>query len=108
MKKSVKEKNLKSWKKGQSGNTNGRPNGQRNYLTIRREAFRKIGEARDMTPEEVEDIMVKNGLDKALNGDFKFYADDMDRAHGKPKSAPDELGSESNPLHVKHSVDWGT
>ena len=90
--KTGKERNLTSWKKGQSGNLNGRPKGQRNYSTIRWEAFRKIGEARNMTPEEVENLLITSGLEKALNGDGTFYRDDLDRAYGKPPQAVELTG----------------
>ena len=76
--------NLKPWKKGECPNINGRPNGQRNYVTIYREALKKIGEAKNLTPEEVEDLLYSSGLSKALKGDYNFFRDTLDRLHGKP------------------------
>jgi hypothetical protein len=70
--------------KGERRNPDGRPKGQRNYATIYREALRKIGEAQNMTPEEVEDILHQSGLKNALKGNYKFYQDTLDRLHGKP------------------------
>ena len=61
----------------------GRPKGQRNYKTIQREALIKIGEARNMTPEELEQAIHEVGLLKAMKGDYNFYRDYMDREHGK-------------------------
>lgn len=83
--KTAKEANLIPFKKGESGNPNGRPLGQRNYSTIRRIAFERIGKLKNMTAEEVEEEMVKGGLEKALQADAKFYQDDLDRAYGRPK-----------------------
>ena len=84
-KKVPKEANLKPpWKEGESGNPKGRQKGQRNYATIYREAMKKIAEKQNITPEELEEILVQSGLAKALKGDFSFYRDTMDRLHGKP------------------------
>lgn len=94
--------NLRPCKPGETHNPNGRPKGQRNYATIYREALRKIGETKDMTPEEVEDLLARSGLHKALKGDYKFYEDTMNRIHGKPKAAEGDLGSEENPIN--HNV----
>jgi len=83
--------NLKpAWKKGDpSPNPKGKPKGQRSYATIYREALIKIGKAKNMTPEEVEEEMHRSGLDSALKGNFAFYKDTLDRLHGKPKEAVD-------------------
>ena len=85
-----KKQNLKPFKKGESGNPNGRPKGQRNYATIYREALKKIAEANDKTPEEIEEMMHQVGLNKALKGDYAFYRDINDRLHGK---APQPIGN---------------
>lgn len=95
--------NLVPWKEGDpSPNPNGRPKGQRNYLTIYREALRKIGETKGMTPEEVEEEMERVGLDKALNGDFAFQRDIKDRVHGKPSQPHELTGKDGGP--VKQSI----
>ena len=79
-------KNLKEpWKKGESGNPGGRKVGQRPYAAIYRAALEKIGRTKDMTPEQVEELMEEVGLDKALAGDFAFQKDIKDRLYGKPK-----------------------
>lgn len=75
--------NLKPFKKGQSGNPNGRPKGQRNYLTIYREALEKIADANDKTPEEIETMLEEMGIKHALKGNFAFWKDIRDRVHGK-------------------------
>lgn len=104
VKTSVKEQNLKSWKKGESGNPAGRPKGQRDYATIYREAMIKIGQATDMTPEQVEEEMIKAGLDKAMQGDYKFYQDALDRLHGKPKQSLEHTGEDGKPIEQSITV----
>lgn len=76
--------------KGKCPNPSGRPKGQRNYATLYRIALQKIGEARDMTPEQVEEELHQSGLDKALKGDYAFYRDTLDRLHGRPAQPADE------------------
>lgn len=92
--------NLKPFKKGESGNPAGRRKGQRDYVTIYREALIKIAEAKDMTPDEVENLMDEVGITKALKGDFHFYKDIKDRLHGKPNQNTD-ITSGGKPLIVQ-------
>jgi len=75
--------NLKSWKKGQSGNPKGYKKGQRNFKTIYREALVKLATLNEVTPEDLEDDMIKMAIKKAREGDPVFYKDTMDRLHGK-------------------------
>lgn len=63
----------------------GRPPGQRNYATIYREALRRIADANDKTPEEIETMLEEVGLKQGLKGNFAFWRDIRDRIHGKPK-----------------------
>ena len=77
--------NLIPCKKGETNNPNGRPKGQRNYSTIYREALLKIGESENMTPEQIEEVIEKSRLLKAMEGDLAFQKDILDRVHGKPK-----------------------
>lgn len=78
----ISEANLKPFKKGESGNPNGRPKGQRNYATIYREALIKLAEMNDTTPEEMETDIHLKGLASARMGDYRFYKDLLDRLHG--------------------------
>ena len=75
------------------GNTQGqgRPPGSRNIQTIYRAALQKIAKAKDMTPEELETQLQEVGLNKALEGDYKFYQDLLDRQHGKPVTRSENL-----------------
>lgn len=88
--------NLTPWQPGQSGNPSGRPKGQRNYTTIFHEALVKIGESQDMTPDEVEDMLMRSGLTRALKGDYRFFKDIMDRVHGSPNKDPEGGGNTIN------------
>ena len=89
--------NLKEpWQPGQSGNPNGRPKGQRNYATIYREALEKLAAAKNVSPEELEELIEQAGLNKALEGDYKFFQDIRDRIHGKPKQAIEHSGTGEN------------
>lgn len=80
------------WKKGQSGNPDGRPDGQRNYATIYREALIKLAKAKDLTPEELENELVSSGLINAHKGDYRFYKDVLDRLHGQATSKIEHSG----------------
>ncbi len=83
-----KDKRLKNlekgtWKKGESGNPNGRPLGQRNYATIYKEALIKLAKLNDKTPEELENEIISTGLLNARKGNYAFYKDVLDRLHGQ-------------------------
>lgn len=92
-------KNLRPpMKKGETLNPNGRPKGQRNYATIYREALIKLAALNDITPEAIEDDMIKMAVTKARKGDPIFYKDVMDRIHGKP--AQTIRGDKDNPIEL--------
>lgn len=73
---------LKPFKKGESGNPNGRPKGQRDYATIYREALIKLATLNDKTEEEIENEILSNALLSARKGDYRFYKDILDRLYG--------------------------
>ena len=104
VKKAKKEDNLKPYKKGQSGNPKGYKKGQRNYATIYKEAIRKIAESKNMTPEELEDLLVQSGLSKAFKGDIGFYRDNFDRLYGKPPQALEHTGADGGPITIVTKV----
>lgn len=81
---------VSQWQKGQSGNPSGRPKGHRNYATIYREALKRLAKEKNLTPEQIEEVILKSGLDKAMKGDYNFYRDTFDRLHGK---APQGIGT---------------
>lgn len=97
-------RNLKSWEKGNpSPNPSGRPKGQRNYKTIYEEALIKIGNTRNMSLEEVEDMLVKNGILKGITGDYRFYKDVLDRLYGTAVNKLDHT-TDGQPLDTKIEV----
>ena len=74
--------NLKPFKKGESGNPNGRPKGRKDYATLFREAIIIIAELNKVDPESIEAKIVQKGISEALKGDYRFYKDHLDRMHG--------------------------
>ena len=82
----IRDKRLKNlrppYKKGESGNPDGRPLGQRNYATIYRDALIKLAKLNGKTVEELEDEILSSGIMLARKGDFRYYKDILDRLHG--------------------------
>ena len=90
---------LVPFKKGESGNPNGRPKGRKDYATLFREAIIIIAELNKVDPESIEAKIVQKGLSEALKGDYRFYKDHLDRMHGQ---ATQPIASDSkNPFIVK-------
>lgn len=86
-------KNLKPpFKKGESGNPNGRPLGKKNYETLIREAIVEYAKKNAKTPEEIEGLIYQQAINMAVKGEFNFFRDLMDRLHGKPKDTVDLTG----------------
>lgn len=84
--------NLIPIKKGERLNPNGRPNGQKNYATLYKEALIKLGQLNNKTPDELELELISSGFTNARKGDYRFYKDVLDRIHGQasqPLSGPD-------------------
>lgn len=73
---------LVPFKKGESGNPNGRPKGRKDYATLFREAIIIIAELNKVDPESIEAKIVQKGISEALKGDYRFYKDHLDRMHG--------------------------
>jgi hypothetical protein len=86
------------FKKGQSGNPNGRPLGQRNYATIYREALIQLAKKKGTTPEGLENLILQVGIAKAIGGDYRFYQDLMDRTNGKPIQRNELTGADGKDL----------
>ena len=84
----AKEDNLKPFKKGESGNPNGRPKGARNRSTIAKQ-WLEVGQKvkNPITGEnqtlEQQDIMTLALIKKARDGDVTAYKELMDSAYGK-------------------------
>ena len=67
----------------------GRPKGQRNYATIYKEGLSKLAQMNGIKPSELEEKIMQKAIKKALDGDFGFYTDMMNRLHGKAQSNVD-------------------
>ena len=98
------EKNLTSYKKGQSGNPKGKPKGTLNRSTIAKKWLEVLSQ------EELEDGQVKwlsneeamtlSLIKKARNGDVNAYKALMDSAYGTAKDTVDINSNE------KRSIDF--
>jgi hypothetical protein len=75
--------------KGQSGNPNGRPKGSLSFTTLYKKAIENIAKSKGITPEDFEVQLVTQAITKGFNGDRSFYADTMDRVHGKAPQSID-------------------
>lgn len=83
------EENLIPYKKGQSGNPNGRPKGSKNRSTIAKKWLQVIKEIENpltLESEELsqEDLITLALLKKAANGDVNAYKALMDSGYGSP------------------------
>lgn len=96
-------KNLKPFKKGECGNPNGRPLGQKNYSTLYREALIKLAESKGQAPDELELELISKGIMNAKSGDYRFYKDVLDRLLGQATQKTDLTsgGNEITPILVK-------
>lgn len=101
--------NSKPFKKGQSGNPNGRPKGSRNRATVAKEWLEVAQNVKNPITgnnEELEqqDIMTLALIKKAREGDVAAYRELMDSAYGKAQQAIDHTtkGKEiSNTMKVE-------
>ena len=88
------EENLKSWKKGQSGNPKGRPKGSLNRSTIARKWLQtssKIlnpisGQEETLTQEDIGTLAL---IKKLRQGDVQAYKALLDSSYGQPKETID-------------------
>lgn len=97
----------KKFKKGESGNPNGRPKGTKNRSTVIKRWLDAIdkgdnpitGETENMS---IEDKMTIALLAKALKGDTQAYKALMDSAYGQPKQ---EVQQETT-QEVYATINW--
>ena len=83
------KEDLIPYKKGQSGNPNGRPKGRRNRSTIARRWLEVNQELRNPLTSEIEvmsqeDLMTLALIKKARKGDVNAYKVLMDSGYGSP------------------------
>jgi len=87
--------NLKpEWKKGESGNPDGRPKGSKNRSTIAKYWMEVIQDLKnpltgDNEKMSQEDLMTLALIKKARSGDVNAYKALMDSGYGAPKQAVD-------------------
>lgn len=84
--------NLKNFKKGQSGNPNGRPKGKRNWYTDMEDAMKLVAEQNGWTISDIHTRLIAKGLTRALAGDSKFWEKIVDREYGKLKEEVEVAG----------------
>jgi hypothetical protein len=77
------------FKKGQSGNPNGRPKGSKDFDTLFEEALKRIADKNNTDPDKFDIDIVAKGLEMARKGDYRFWKDLLDRRFGKPKESID-------------------
>jgi hypothetical protein len=80
--------NNKPFKKGESGNPNGRPKGSRNKSTMYRDILEIMESMTNPLTGDVQNLSLAERLIivqalKGLDGDFNAYRDLMDSAYGK-------------------------
>jgi len=75
-------KGRKGFLPGRSGNPKGKPPGTKSYVTLFRDACKTIAKERGMNHKEIEAYLVAQGVSKALDGNFLFYKDTLDRLIG--------------------------
>jgi hypothetical protein len=102
------EQNLKSFKKGQSGNPKGRPKGSLNRSTIAKKWLEVLSQ------EELEDGVVKwlsneeaitlALIQKARKGDVNAYKALMDSAYGTAKDTVDINSNETKSIDFKKLI----
>ncbi len=77
------------FKKGQSGNPDGRPAGSRGFTTIFNEVLEEIEKANSIPKGEALKILLKKAYGEAKDGNHQFYQDLMNRNFGKPQEHVD-------------------
>ena len=93
-KKATNPQNLKPFKKGQTGNPNGRPKGSLNASTIIKKWLEASENIKNPATGKVEnltqmDIMTLSQIQKARKGDTSAFNSLLDRVYGKPKQTLD-------------------
>ena len=75
-------KGHKGFRKGLSGNPKGKPPGTKSFTTLFREACKTIAKDKGMNHKQVEAFLIMKGVEQALDGNFPFYKDTLDRLLG--------------------------
>jgi len=67
----------------------GKPIGTKSYQTEMEEAIVEFAKLNNLTPAQVKLRIYLKGAESALDGEYNFYRDYMDRKHGKAKDSLD-------------------
>lgn len=101
-------KNLKPFKKGETGNPNGRPKGSKNRSTIALELLETILKKQDpLNPDSdrqeftAEELMVAEMMKQAMGGDVAAFKAVMDSAYGTPKQTVETTTIDVTPPKVR-------
>lgn len=96
--------NSKPFKKGQSGNPNGRPRGRQNNTTILKKYLKTILKTKDLTGADIEvpawDVMNMKMIAEAMSGNTTAYNAIIDRIEGKPKQSIDNTINTGKNLNI--------
>lgn len=103
-KKTPKEANLKpAWKKGESGNPNGRKKGSKNWSTIYRGALKRYAEDKGLDPESIEYELAQKAIERAMK-DQRTFEYLNDKEYGKPKQAVEMTGEDGGPIETSLTI----
>ena len=89
------------FKPGESGNPAGRPKGSKNFNTLFVNAVKRIAETNKVKPEEIDLNMITQAIEKATDGDFKFFQYIYDRRFGKPLNKIDLTSDKEKITDIK-------
>ena len=71
------------FKKGQSGNPNGKPKGTKSFSTLFDEVIKKIAKEEKISPNSAEMALFEKAYSEAKKGNFNYFKDIMDRRFGQ-------------------------
>src|SRR3990167_2696050 len=82
------------YKKGQSGNLNGKPKGTKSFDTLFEEAIKIIVKEKKIPGLARPEIdLVIKAVNEGLKGNYPYFRDIMDRRFGRPKETIDFQGN---------------
>lgn len=71
---------------GHTANPNGRPKGSEDFKTKWLRFIDKVSAANNVTPEEVDEDLLKVAYEQMRKADFRYWKDIQDRVHGAANS----------------------